>query len=213
MKTFKLWSWLCAVVIAGLTVVAVIAATKVVAHLNSPPPHDADYYKYCLNVLKIVVGGIVIGALGIVVPAAISYSKDKFERLKESRAAYSGAKTGIDYLSLRLITANLAEAGRLIQEVHFQKHQAQLYDKELRQHLRLRHGYWVDLDDWDEVMYRKLRSVRILLKNHAAEWDGLNQIDRLKILQPYLPDVDETSAKSKPFKEEKKWWRRSQAGQ
>ena len=58
-----------------------------------------------------------------------------------------------------------------------------------------------------------LRSVRILLKNHAAEWDGLNQIDRLKILQPYLPDVDETSAKSKPFKEEKKWWRRSQAGQ
>lgn len=200
MKTLKLLSALLVIAILALTLVAVVAAAKVTGHLLAPISQDAAYYKFCLDVFKVVSVSVMIGVLGIVIPAFLTYSKDKFDRLKDSRAAYSGAKTGVDYLSLRLSAANFSKASRLIQQVHFQKHQAQLYAEELKQHLKLRYEHPVSLDDWDEGMYRKLRNVRILLRNHAAKWDTLSPSQRLEILKPVLPDLDETDSSYKAFR-------------
>jgi hypothetical protein len=168
MKSLKYLSVGIAVVaMIGFTAVAVIASIQIIEHLLAPSVHDAAYYKFCQDVFKTVIVGLVIGALGIVIPAFLTYSRDKFERLQNSRVAYSSAKTGVDYLALRLSALNLSKAGRLIQDVHFQKHQAQLYEKELKVHLKLRYDSPISPDVWDTAMYRKLRNARVLLKHHA----------------------------------------------
>ena len=194
MKILKWFSVAIALVaILVVSVVAVISATQIIEHLRTTDIRDAAYYKYCLDVFKTVVVGLIVGALGVVIPASLAYSRDKFDRLKASRAAFSSAKTGADYLSLRLSAAKLSKAGSLIQEVHFQKHQAQLYDKELKHHLKLRYDPPVSLKDWDEVMYRKLRNARQVLKQNASTWDSLQPGERLDLLAQALPDCDETA--------------------
>src|ERR1700733_12102147 len=60
-----------------------------------------------------------------------------FERLRDSRTAYSEAKTGIDYLPLRLCTLDLKAAAAFVQRAHVRKHEAELYP-ELKLHLKKR---------------------------------------------------------------------------
>ena len=144
---------------------------------QNPPSERVEYYAIYFDVLKAIWLGIAIALL----PVGIGELRHDFERLKESRIAYSEAKTGVDYLPLRVSSLNLTEAAALIQQVHVRKHQAELYE-ELERHLR-RRGYEGTPAQWGDMLYYELIRVRDLLEAHASEWDKLEPDERLKIVR------------------------------
>ncbi|WP_375765121.1 hypothetical protein NR798_25745 [Archangium gephyra] len=149
-----------------------------------PPDHRIEDYKLYLEAFKVILIGFGVALLGILVPAIFTEEQNNFERLKESRTAYSEAKTGVEYLPLRLCTLSLQDAAILVQSVHVHKHQAELYD-ELRQWLERKSGGNPEKEDpaiWGEKTYRKLSAIRKILEAHAASWDKLSPDARLKLL-------------------------------
>jgi hypothetical protein len=106
-----------------------------------------------------------------------------FERLRE-RSSYSEAKTGIDYLPLRLCTLDLKAAAAFVQRAHVRKLEAELYP-ELKFHLKKR-GINKTLDQWGDGIYFQLFDVRELLEAHAGEWDSLGPDARLALLREVL---------------------------
>jgi len=137
-----------------------------------------DYAKLYVQGFNVIVVSFFVGLLGILIPARLSEVQNNFERLKESRVAYSEAKTGVAYLPLRLCSLTFAEAGAFIQQVHFHKHQAQLY-QELNQHVR---HQWPSPSAWADEMYTYLEGFRRILEKHAADWDVLERGDRMRLL-------------------------------
>lgn len=81
-----------------------------------------------------------------------SEARDSFERSKEARIAFSHAKTGVDYLSLRLGVLPLEGATDLIQQIHVWKHRAELYPKELERFLEHREDP-VNPKQWANLLY------------------------------------------------------------
>jgi hypothetical protein len=132
------------------------------------------------NILKFLSGGVFIAGLSLL----IQNQHYKFERLKESRKAYSDAKTGADYLELRLCTLTLAEASAFVQQVHIWKHCAELYP-ELAQHLKARGFY--NPREWADSIYYKLAAARQLLGENVEIWDALTCRERLDKMQKELP--------------------------
>src|SRR5213078_30303 len=126
------------------------------------------------------VGGLV-ALVGALVPQVLAQAQAEFEKRKDSRTAYSKAKTGIDYLPLRLSTLGLLKAAALIQRVHVYKHEAELYEELLERWLRRRDDNRTSVQ-WGSDMYDTLFAIRELLEQHALDWDSLTPDQRLKLL-------------------------------
>src|SRR5436853_487571 len=99
-----------------------------------PLANRIEYYKLYVDLAKSVLVGFGAAMLGILIPAVFAEAHYSFERLRDSRTAYSEAKTSVDYLPLRLCTLNLKAAVALVQRAHVRKHEAELYP-ELTFHL------------------------------------------------------------------------------
>jgi hypothetical protein len=147
------------------------------------------YWKFYLDATKMVLTGFFVVLLGALIPHGFSQARHRFERLKESRIAFSRAKTGVDYLPVRLCALNLKEAGAAVQQLHVWKHRAELY-AELQDHLRWR-GDHITAKEWGDLMYEHLSGIRHCLENSADKWDSLPQGDRLKKLKAAGEAADE----------------------
>ena len=143
-----------------------------------------QYYKLYVDLAKAVLVGFGAALLGILIPAVFAEARYSFERLRDSRTAYSEAKTGIDYLPLRLCTLDLKAAAAFVQRAHVRKHEAELYP-ELKFHLKKR-GIKKTPDQWGDGIYSQLFDVRKLLEAHAGEWDSLGPDARLALLRGVL---------------------------
>jgi hypothetical protein len=166
-----------------IVVVAVSILFAFIARDGRVSPDRLESYKLYVEVLKAVVIGFGIALFGILLPAILAEARSKFERLKESRDSYSQAKTGAEYLPLRLATMSLKDAVSYIQQVHVQKHQAELYD-ELAIWLKrrpTRDGKAMEPYDWSEGIYNALRTGRTVLEHNASVWDGMTASDRVKL--------------------------------
>jgi hypothetical protein len=88
-----------------LTVV-VVALAGLVYLAAGPLPEDADlrlrHLQLYADVLKTLVAGVFVAVLVVLIPHSLNEAKYRFERLRESRQAYSEAKTGVDYLPYRV---------------------------------------------------------------------------------------------------------------
>jgi len=173
---------------AALVVVAVVIA----AALNAAPPASISLplLQFELDVFKAILAGFVVGMLGILIPAVASEAKQRFEQRKESRIAYSEAKTGVDYLKLRLSTATLKEASEIVQAVHFKKHIAELFD-DFPEWLKKRFGPKATEELWDERTYQRLFGAREVLESNAGIWDSLAPDERIAKLAKALPTQSE----------------------
>jgi hypothetical protein len=146
---------------------------------QTPPTDRLAYSRLYLEAFKVIVVSFFVALLGILIPARIREVRYNFEKLKESRIAYSLAKTGVTYLPLRMCNLTFAEASTLIQEVHFQKHQAELY-KELKQHVA---HLQVSKRRWSDEMFVRLVDYGEVLEAHSAIWDSSTLSERLTFLQ------------------------------
>jgi hypothetical protein len=149
-------------------------------------PDRIQYSKLHVELFKAILVGFSVALIGILIPVILSEARLDFQRLKDSRSAYSDAKTGFDYLALRLCTLRLKDAALLIQSVHVKKHMAELYD-ELDQHLKKR-GIRKNAKQWGDFLYKYLYELRHLLEQHAASWDSLTPETRLALLRSALPE-------------------------
>ena len=149
-----------------------------------PVDDRIQYYKLYVDLAKAVLVGFGAALLGILIPAVFAEARYSFERLRDSRTAYSEAKTGIDYLPLRLCTLDLKAAAAFVQRAHVRKHEAELYP-ELKFHLKKR-GIDKTPEQWGDGIYSQLFDVRELLEAHAGEWDSLGPEARLALLRDVL---------------------------
>jgi len=149
-----------------------------------PVDDRIQYYKLYVDLAKAVLVGFGAALLGILIPAVFAEARYSFERLRDSRTAYSEAKTGIDYLPLRLCTLDLKAAAAFVQRAHVRKHEAELYT-ELKFHLKKR-GINKTPEQWGDGIYSQLFDVRELLEAHAGEWDSLGPDARLALLREVL---------------------------
>jgi hypothetical protein len=175
---------------ATLAVIATIAIATVALFMlqrsaeqysGLPLTERIEYYKLYVELSKAVLVGFAAALLGILIPEM----RHSFERFRDSRTAYSEAKTSVDYLPLRLCTLDLKSAGALVQRAHVRKHEAELYD-ELKSHLK-RRGIDLTPDQWGDAIYNSLFDVRVLLERHAADWDRLGPDARLTLLREVVP--------------------------
>jgi hypothetical protein len=169
-----------------------LAATAVTLTLEiaRPAGDRLPFLKFELDMFKVILAGFVVGMLGILIPAVSTEARQRLEQRKASRIAYSKAKTGVDYLKLRLAAASLAEAATALQTAHFHKHQAELYD-DLQEWLEKRYGPDKTALEWDEEMYRKLFGARKVLEENAEVWDRLSPEVRIALLDCALPTKSE----------------------
>jgi hypothetical protein len=175
---------------SGVALTAVVLFLLYQIEGRHPPADRVEYYAIYFDVVKTLWVGIAFVVLSVLIPAGVGEVRHAFERLKESRIAYSEAKTGVDYLPLRVSSLPLKEASALIQQVHVHKHQAELYE-ELELHLR-RRGYQGTPEEWGDMLYYELLRVRDLLEKHSGQWDNLQPDARLKIVQKTKRSEKET---------------------
>jgi hypothetical protein len=140
--------------------------------------NQIEYWKLALDAAKLIVTGFLVAYLGILIPRGFSEARDGFERFKEARIAFSRAKTGVDYLSLRLGVLSLKEASALIQQIHVWKHRAELYPEELAVFLRHRKDE-IAPKQWADLLYEQLHAVRDALELHAESWDAMSASKRI----------------------------------
>ncbi len=142
------------------------------------------YYKLYADLAKAVLVGFGAALLGILIPAVFAEARYSFERLRDSRTAYSEAKTSVDYLPLRLSTLDIKTAAAVVQRAHVRKHEAELYS-ELKFHLE-RRGIKKTPAQWGDGLYSRLFDVLQLLETHIADWDSLTPDARLVLLRAKL---------------------------
>jgi hypothetical protein len=142
------------------------------------------YYKLHVDLAKAVLVGFSAALLGILIPSVFAEARFSFERLKDSRTAYSEAKTSVDYLPLRVCALDLKSAAALLQRAHVRKHEAELY-RELGLHLK-RRGITKTPEQWGDELYDRLFSVRTILEAHAADWDSETADARLALVLTVL---------------------------
>lgn len=171
-------------VAAALVLIAV--AVAVALEMCPPDPDALARLQFESDIFKTIFGAFIVSMLGILIPAVITEARNRFEQRKESRAAYSRVTTGVNYLALRLATCDLAEAAKTVQGVHYDKHQAELFDD---------FGEWLgrrrpDMtpEKWHEIMYKRLGNVRALLEEEAESWDALQPFQRIALLRSVLPE-------------------------
>ena len=149
-----------------------------------PVSERIAYYKLHVDLATAVLVGFGAALLGILIPAVFAEARFGFERLRDSRTAYSEAKTSVDYLALRVCTLDLKNAAALVQRAHVKKHEADLYP-ELAIHLK-RRGIAKTPEQWGDELYDRLFSVRTVLETHAADWDSMTMAARLALVTSVL---------------------------
>ena len=190
-RSFKVASYATALLIVAA------AALTLALELLRPGADRLPYLNFELSLFKAILAGFVVSMLGILIPAVASEARQRFEQRKASRIAYSKAKTGVDYLKLRLAASSLAEAAAAIQSAHFHKHQAELYD-EFPQWLAQRYDDKMTPVEWDVMMYGRLFCARQALEQNAEAWDRLGPAQRVALLDRALPTKSEIPTEDLP---------------
>lgn len=167
-------------VIKGMVVVAVGGAiVLLVVMAVMPMPIESElrlrYMQFYYEALKTLLVGFVAGVLIVVVPQYLNEAKYTFERLRESRRAYSEAHTGVTYLEYKLAVLDYGAAMTLIEEIHVKKHMAETYD-ELALHLG-RKGEPVKA--WSERIAIKLDKLKDEVGADFDRWTNSTPQERL----------------------------------
>jgi hypothetical protein len=175
-----------------VTIALVIGAAVVTFAIEwyRPSADRLPFYKFELGIFKVILVSFVIGMLGILIPAVAKETQQRFDQRKESRIAYSEAKTAIDYLKIGLSAASLSDAATALTRAHVLKHQAELYPN-FSEWVAMRYGAKMTALTWDEMMYSRLFGARQVLEKHAEQWNKLGPAERIALLDSALPTKSE----------------------
>lgn len=177
--------------LATLLVGAVATALVTVLLVHQWPAAGEDLkpddLRFFLDAYKAIGIGFLVALLGVVIPHLRPEARDRFERFRDSRVAYSHAKTSVIYLPESLTSLSFAEAAAAVQEAHEALHLAETYPKELKKHLHWHPNpdTWVDRNYWD------LFAMRHVLDANVDGWSARTGGQRLQALREALKVVDD----------------------
>lgn len=156
------------------TLVAGLAVAVVTVLWTKNPTTDIAQQRLYFDAYSAIGIGFLAALLGTIIPNLILESRDNFERAKQSRSAYSEAKTSVIYLPGTLAVLEYGKAIATLQESHRKLHIAETYGKELGEYLQ----WYGDKKIWIDQTFWELTAVRTLLQSRADQWQGLSIGDR-----------------------------------
>lgn len=176
-------------VIMGIGFVWLMAlGITVFYHITYDFPDDEvlklEYMNYFLGIYKTIFVSFLVTLLVALLPQVYTEKKDSFERLKESRRAYSEAKTAVIYLPYKLSEMNYLQGASALEVAHVKLHMALTYP-ELETHLS-RLGHTETPRAWGKNVYDKLVKMKELLKEKCEEWDNMKRKARLEAFKELL---------------------------
>ena len=134
--------------------------------------------RFYFNAYKSVGIGLLVALLAVIIPQMLPEARDQFERFKDSRIAYSHAKTSVIYLPARLATLSFEDAVSHVQDAHEKLHLAETYKKELLTHLM----WYPKPEIWSERMYWEISAIRAILESNVDTWSNLSKGIRMRVL-------------------------------
>jgi len=152
-----------------------------------PPPSDDElkitgaelkvkYLEQYIDLLKAVMIGIAVTLISVIIPNMLTEVKDKFEQYKESRLAYSRAKTSVLYLADRVANVDQKKAFILVEEAHRELHFAETFED-----IIIDKGYlnWFGNPIlWIAYNYWQINAIAEVLRKH--DWDKTGNKDDLR---------------------------------
>ena len=144
-------------VLLGASLVAVAAMILLTSALVLEPALTLDIRRLYLEAYKAAGVGFLVAILGVSVPQLLPEARDRFERFKNSRVAYSDAKTAVIYLPETLSKLTFGPAVAAVRDAHRMLHVAETYS-ELQTHLISWHPHpktWVDRNYWELMAIRR----------------------------------------------------------
>lgn len=147
---------------------------------NFPVPDDEAmrilYLEHYVAVVQVIVVGVFVGLVSVILPVMLPNARDRFERYKQSRLAYSRAKTAVLYLADRVINVDEEKAFILVEEAHRELHFAETFEDVI-----ISKGYlkWFDRPDlWIAYNYWQITAVATVLR--ISEYSNSHNKDILK---------------------------------
>ncbi len=174
------------IVFVGALLVAVLIAALITQAMVSEPSLTFELKQFYFEAYKAVGIGFLVAVLATIIPQILPEARDKFERFKDSRIAYSQAKTSVIYLPERLASLSFKDAVFTVQRAHEKLHLADTYKKELRKHLR-----WYPYPKiWSEQMYWEITAVKTMLQSNVDNWPKLTDGERMRVLRSVVDAVE-----------------------
>jgi hypothetical protein len=137
---------------------------------------QVKYLEQYVNLIQILTIGVAVTLISVIIPHMLPEARDKFERYKESRLAYSRAKTAVLYLADRVVNVDRKEAFLLIEEAHRQLHFAETFKDVI-----IKKGYlkWFGNPSlWIPYNYWQIFAVAGVLRKY--DWETSESKDSLK---------------------------------
>lgn len=138
-----------------------------------PPPSDENlriqYLEQYVGTVQVIAVGIVVTLVSVIIPLMLPELRDRFERYKESRLAYSRAKTAVLYLSDRVINVDEDKAFQLVEEAHRELHFAETFEDMI-----IDKGYlkWFKNPSlWIPYNYWQIVAVAEVLRSSKVDWN------------------------------------------
>jgi hypothetical protein len=143
-----------------------------------PSPQETlrvQYLAQYVAVVQVIAVGVVVTLVSVIIPLMLPEARDRFERYKESRQAYSRAKTAVIYLPDRVAHVDREKAFLLVEEAHREIHLAETFGDVI-----IEKGYlnWFGNPDlWLFYNYWQVVAVAEVLRK--TDWSATNR-DLLK---------------------------------
>lgn len=174
--------------VIGATVLLILA---IVQFYTLAEPSSADFYGTFTGLVKIIIVGFLVGALGCIVPQLLPFKKYDFEMKKEAHERYSEAKTEIDNLPHSLQFFEDAESAlKFIKHVHTKKHLSETYAEYLPEKNPM--GKYPSNKIWptNYQPYRKIEKCRDTIQQNRTKWNSLGIADRYRLLENAWSDIN-----------------------
>lgn len=119
------------IILCTASVALLALVITVVFHITYDFPDDKvlklKYMNYFLGIYKTIFVSFLATLLVALLPQVYTEKKDSFERLKESRRAYSEEKTAVIYLPYKLSEMNYLQGASALEVAHIKLHMAPTY--------------------------------------------------------------------------------------
>jgi hypothetical protein len=167
---------------ALVALVAVVLAVGTFFWLQAsfPPPswHSlrVQYLEQYIALVQVIAAGVVVTLVSVIIPLMLPEARDRFERYKESRQAYSRAKTAVIYLPDRVAHVPREKAFLLVEKAHREIHLAETFEDVI-----IGKGYlkwFANPDLWILYNYWQIVAVAEVLRNY--DWSVRENHDMLR---------------------------------
>lgn len=162
-----------------VALVAIILTLGALAWLEREfplPPDPAErvtYLEQYIGLLQVIVVGFVVTLVSVIIPMTLPEARDRFERYKESRQAYSRAKTAVIYLPDKVANLDREKAFLLVEAAHRELHLAETF-----QDVIIEKGYlkwFANPSLWISYNYWQIFAVAEVLRNF--DWGATEKKD------------------------------------